>query len=114
MNYSECLHMFTLEHKNCYANDVCYCHFRHFHHFQTLHNTAVAVVHGNCDYDGGDGGDDGDYGPAAASAAVVPLLAGLLVLPAHTDSHPTVMWMVIPLVYLFQVPHLRHSRQQHS
>jgi hypothetical protein len=38
-------------------------------------------------------------------------------LPAHTDSHPTVMWMVAPLaplVYLFLEPHLRHFPQQHS
>lgn len=110
--YGECLHMFTLEHKSCCADDVCYCYC---HHFQTLHNTAVAVavVHGNCDYDGGDGGDDDDCDPAAA----VPLLKGLLVLPAHTDSHPTVMWMVAPLaplVYLFLEPHLRHFPQQHS
>ncbi|KDR14685.1 hypothetical protein L798_11457 [Zootermopsis nevadensis] len=110
--YGECLHMFTLEHKSCCVDDVCYCHC---HHFQTLHNSAVAVVHGNCDYDDGDGGDDVDCDPAAA--AVVPHLKGLLVLPAHKDSHLTVMWMVAPLtplVYLFLELHLHHSPQQHS
>lgn len=102
--------MFKLEHKSYCVDDVFHCQY-HCLHYQTSHNIDAAAAHGKCDCGDGDA-DDGDCDLGLASA-VVPFLIGLPVLPAHTDSHLTVTWMVTLLVYLFLLLHLHHSPQKH-
>ena len=115
--FCKCLHRFIPKHRSYCAADA----FHHQHqclHCLTLHNTAVAVAHGDRGCDDGDGDDAGCdpvvvvfVAAAALVVALVPCLIGLPVLPANTDFRLTVMWMVSQLVHLFLALRLHHCPQ---